>query len=683
MDGPSPAETGPEMEVTRLLKERQDRIEQLEGLLGEKERRIEELTSQLDKYRSVMHLPRFDGRSTSRGSTGRKERGWGVSSEPIHSLDDDLSKTTFQKHPKSQSSIEIIRAAILDNDFLQNLDSDQLGEIVDCMYSVDFQADCVIIREGDPGSSVYVMEEGKVEVTKQGKFLCTMGNGKVFGELAILYNCTRSATVKALTACKLWAIDRLVFHSITMQRALQKHKQYSQLLRRVPAFASLTPETLNLIADSLEEVHYDDGTYIIRQFAYGDTFFIIAKGKVHVTRSSTVDSKNEQLLNTLEAGDFFGEGALLSEDYRSSNVVVSDQGGVDCLVLERSIYMQLVNRAGKYPKHYEDLNEDNARNGDSEGLENVTLGDLSLLATLGVGGFGRVELVCIRGDATRSFALKQMKKRHIVETVQQEHIMNEKRIMSDAASDFIVRLYRTFRDDKYLYMLLEACLGGELWALLRDRNKFDEGTARFYVGCTLEALVYLHVRGIIYRDLKPENLLLDNNGYAKLVDFGFAKRIGHAKTWTFCGTAEYVAPEIILNKGHDLTADLWSLGIFIYELLTGNPPFAGPDPMKTYKQVLRGIDAIPMKKYLSRNAQHIVRKLCRDNPSERLGSSSVREVQKHKWFDGFNWEGLRKRTLKPPYVPTVAGPADVSNFDIYPADHEVPPDDTSGWEGDF
>lgn len=101
MDGPPPAETGPEMEVTRLLKDRQDRIEQLEGLLGEKERRIEELTSQLDKYRSVMHLPRFDGRSTSRGSTGRKERGWGVSSEPIPSLD-DLSNTTFQKHPKSQ-----------------------------------------------------------------------------------------------------------------------------------------------------------------------------------------------------------------------------------------------------------------------------------------------------------------------------------------------------------------------------------------------------------------------------------------------------------------------------------------------------------------------------------------------------------------------------------------------------
>ncbi|XP_010769018.1 cGMP-dependent protein kinase 1-like, partial [Notothenia coriiceps] len=178
--------------------------------------------------------------------------------------------------------------------------------------------------------------------------------------------------------------------------------------------------------------------------------------------------------------------------------------------------------------------------------------------------------VQLKSDTSRSFALKVLKKRHIMDTSQQGHILSERRIMVEAHSPFIIRLYRTFRDSKYLYMLLEACLGGELWTLLRDRGSFDDGMTRFYTGCVVEALAFLHCRGIIYRDLKPENIILDQRGYAKLVDFGFAKKVGLGKkTWTFCGTPEYVAPEIILNKGHDSSADCWSLGILVFELLSG------------------------------------------------------------------------------------------------------------------
>jgi cGMP-dependent protein kinase len=258
--------------------------------------------------------------------------------------------------------------------------------------------------------------------------------------------------------------------------------------------------------------------------------------------------------------------------------------------------------------------------------------------------------------------------------------------MIETRCDFIVRLYRTFRDNKYLYMLLEVCLGGELWALLRDRGVFDDGTTRFYVACVIEALIYLHAKGIVYRDLKPENLLLDNSGYAKLVDFGFAKSIGFGrKTWTFCGTPEYVAPEVLLNKGHDFSTDLWSLGIFTYELLTGSPPFAASDPMKTYNLILRGIDAIEFPRYITKNARHVIKRLCRESPAERLGygNNGVKDVQKHKWFEGFNWEGLKKRTLTPPYMPKVMSSTDVSNFDVYPPDIDDAPDDLSGWDRDF
>ncbi|OPJ79493.1 hypothetical protein AV530_001623 [Patagioenas fasciata monilis] len=318
---------------------------------------------------------------------------------------------------------------------------------------------------------------------------------------------------------------------------------------------------------------------------------------------------------------------------------------------------------------------------------NLKLSDFNIIDTLGVGGFGRVELVQLKSEESKTFAMKILKKRHIVDTRQQEHIRSEKQIMQSAHSDFIVRLYRTFKDSKYLYMLMEACLGGELWTILRDRGSFEDSTTRFYTACVVEAFAYLHSKGIIYRDLKPENLILDHRGYAKLVDFGFAKKIGFGKkTWTFCGTPEYVAPEIILNKGHDISADYWSLGILMYELLTGSPPFSGPDPMKTYNIILRGIDMIEFPKKIAKNAANLIKKLCRDNPSERLGNlkNGVKDIQKHKWFEGFNWEGLRKGTLTPPIIPSVASPTDTSNFDSFPEDSdEPPPDDNSGWDIDF
>lgn len=182
-----------------------------------------------------------------------------------------------------------------------------------------------------------------------------------------------------------------------------------------------------------------------------------------------------------------------------------------------------------------------------------------------MGGFGRVELVRNTRDL-RTYALKTLKKEHIVKTKQQDHVMNERNIMMNSRSNFIVRLYKTYKDKKYLYLLLEVCLGGELWSLLRERDSFEEYDVKFYSGCVIEAFSYLHSKGIAYRDLKPENLIIrlvsnlkkkeeglisilysinlifsSAHGYCKIVDFGFAKKVGLGKkTWTFCGTPEYV-----------------------------------------------------------------------------------------------------------------------------------------------
>ncbi|XP_059479856.1 cGMP-dependent protein kinase, isozyme 2 forms cD5/T2 isoform X2 [Neocloeon triangulifer] len=526
--------------------------------------------------------------------------------------------------------------------------------------------------------------EGRVEVSRDEKYLSTLAPGKVFGELAILYNCKRTATIKAATDCKLWAIDRQCFQTIMMRTGLIRQAEYTDFLKSVPIFKNLPEDTLIKISDVLEETFYNEGDYIVRQGARGDTFFIISKGKVKVTIKQQ-DTTQEKYIRTLHKGDFFGEKALQGDDLRTANIIADDAEGVSCLVIDRETFNQLISTLDEIRTRYKD--EVVERRRINEEFKEVRLQDLRIIATLGVGGFGRVELVQIMGDHNRSFALKQMKKAQIVETRQQQHIMSEKEIMGEANCDFIVKLFKTFKDQKYLYMLMESCLGGELWTILRDRGHFDDSTTRFYTACVVEAFDYLHSRNIIYRDLKPENLLLDVNGYVKLVDFGFAKKLVHGrKTWTFCGTPEYVAPEVILNRGHDISADYWSLGVLMFELLTGTPPFTGADPMKTYNIILKGIDAIEFPRNITRNATALIKKLCRDNPAERLGyqKGGISEIQKHKWFDGFNWEGLRIHTLIPPILPQVKSEIDVSNFDEYPPDAEgAPPDDVSGWDTDF
>ncbi|XP_035255540.1 cGMP-dependent protein kinase 1-like isoform X2 [Anguilla rostrata] len=667
------------------LRQRDALIDELELELDQKDELIQRLQNELDKYRSIIKPATQHVHKRSVLQEHQRSKRQAISAEPAAFDIQELSHVTLPFYSKSAQSKDLIKGAILDNDFMKNLELSQIQEIVDCMYPVEYGKDSCIIKEGDVGSLVYVMEDGKVEVTKEGMKLCTMGPGKVFGELAILYNCTRTATVKTLTNVKLWAIDRQCFQTIMMRTGLIKHSEYMEFLKSVPTFQGLPEETVSKLADVLEETHYENGEYIIRQGARGDTFFIISKGKVNVTREDW-PSEEPAYLRVLGKGEWFGEKALQGEDIRTANVIAAE--AVTCLVIDRDSFKHLIGGLDDVSnKGYEDAEAKAKYEAENAFFSSLTLVDFNIIDTLGVGGFGRVELVQLKSDESRTFAMKILKKRHIVDTRQQEHIRSEKQIMQEAHSDFIVRLYRTFKDSKYLYMLMEACLGGELWTILRDRGSFEDATTRFYTACVVEAFSYLHSKGIIYRDLKPENLILDHRGYAKLVDFGFAKKIGFGKkTWTFCGTPEYVAPEIILNKGHDISADYWSLGILMYELLTGSPPFSGPDPMKTYNIILRGIDMIEFPKKIAKNAGNLIKKLCRDNPSERLGNlkNGVKDIQKHKWFEGFNWDGLHKGTMTPPIIPNVTSSTDTSNFDSFPEDSEdPPPDDNSGWDADF
>lgn len=309
----------------------------------------------------------------------------------------------------------------------------------------------------------------------------------------------------------------------------------------------------------------------------------------------------------------------------------------------------------------------------------LRLSDFRIVRTLGTGTFARVCLVRPAGseeDSDQVYALKILRKAEVIKLKQIDHVRHERQILADVAGHpFITRLMTSFSDRDSLYMLLDYIPGGELFSYLRRHRRFPEEWAQFYAAEIVLVLEFLHEQqgGVAYRDLKPENLLLDAYGHVKLVDFGFAKRLGSkddrpVETYTLCGTPEYLAPEVIQNKGHTTAVDWWALGILVYEFLTGYPPFWHQNPIEIYKQIVERPVMFPAEPPISHNAQHLIRSLCTVDRSRRLGniSGSSARVKEHPFFDGIDWEALLHQHIQPPIQPNVRFPGDAQCFDIYP-----------------
>ena len=220
---------------------------------------------------------------------------------------------------------------------------------------------------------------------------------------------------------------------------------------------------------------------------------------------------------------------------------------------------------------------------------------------------------------------------------------------------------------------MEYIQGGELFTLLRTKRTFPIPQARFYIAHIITIFEYLHSKNIVYRDLKPENILINKNGYLKLTDFGFAKQLENEKTYTLCGTPEYLAPEIILNKGHGKAVDWWTLGILLYEMLVGIDPFSDDEPMKTYQKILKG--KINFPKTINKDAKSLIKHLLTQDTSKRFGclKSGVKDILNHRFFEGFDWKNFVYLSMPAPYLPNVKSDDDTSNFEKYPeSDGEIP-----------
>ncbi|XP_062242870.1 ribosomal protein S6 kinase alpha-2 [Platichthys flesus] len=301
-----------------------------------------------------------------------------------------------------------------------------------------------------------------------------------------------------------------------------------------------------------------------------------------------------------------------------------------------------------------------------EGSEKADPSQFQLLKVLGQGSYGKVFLVRkIRGvDRGQLYAMKVLKKATLKVRDRVRSKM-ERDILAEVNHPFIVKLHYAFQTEGKLYLILDFLRGGDLFTRLSKEVMFTEEDVKFYLAELALALDHLHSLGIIYRDLKPENILLDEEGNIKITDFGLSKEaIDHDKrAYSFCGTIEYMAPEVVNRRGHTQSADWWSFGVLMFEMLTGSLPFQGKDRKETMAFILKA--KLGMPQFLSPEVQSLLRALFKRNPANRLGAGpdGVEEIKRHRFFASIDWIKLFKRELRPPFKPTVGRPEDTFHFD--------------------
>lgn len=269
--------------------------------------------------------------------------------------------------------------------------------------------------------------------------------------------------------------------------------------------------------------------------------------------------------------------------------------------------------------------------------------------------------------------MKILKKMNIIKSKQEQHIINELNIVPFLQHPFLLEFLSLFQDEKYLYLAFEFIPGGDLFTLLKAENRFSLDKSQFYIAQVIYALEYLHSKNIVYRNLKPENILINKNGYIKLTDFELMKKI-EDRTYTLCGTPGYMAPEIILNKGYGLGVDWWAVGILLYEMICGVDPFADDSPMKIYENILEG--KIKFTSDFDDNSKSLIKHLVERDISKRYGNlkNGVEDIKNHEFFKSMNWDKLLKQEISAEFIPKIKQDNKLSYYDFYPdSDEEVEP----------
>ena len=581
---------------------------------------------------------------------------------PRGAVADDNSHKTYKKVtvPKTDDEKALIKEAISKNLLFKGMNRNDLDDFVDVFAQRRFKRGSTVIRQGDDGETFYVVQQGSLDI-----FINVGGgdtateiqvgvpyvSGTSFGELALLYGSPRAATIRTAVDedCVLWEITRTAFKGLSYHIEKNLHDDKLKNLKMVKMGEKhlgdiLSASQLESMALATQYQEFVKGDAIVREGETGDSFYMIVKGSVDVF----VESSGSTKVATLTEHKFFGEKALLGSDTRNATCIAASC--VTCLTLTREDFNLMLGNfndllSGKTQETTHTFKKHEKR----QSIKTFQMEDLEKLRTLGEGAFGKVSLVKCKTDG-KLYALKAQSKVFIVENNQQDHLMTEFQFMRELNHVLIVKCYQAFQDSRYVYFLMNLLPGGELMDLLYSKKKFPEAWTKFYGASVIAGFSCIHERKIAYRDLKPENLILDADGYCNIIDFGLAKRCDMGKTWTFCGTPDYIAPEIIRGKGHDWGVDYWSLGVFFYELTHGYPPFYANDPTNTARKIIKGVFSMPST--FSKPLIDIINKLLVEQ-SKRLGRTQggCDAIMAHSFFSGFNWDELVNRKMKVPFEP--------------------------------
>ncbi|ETO21570.1 cGMP-dependent protein kinase 2, partial [Reticulomyxa filosa] len=551
-----------------------------------------------------------------------------------------LRHVASKVYEKSSKTFKFLHRVLSRNLLFQDFNSKMIEKVVNWMYNYNKHEAWARSRN----SKIYDCESS-------------------FGEKALLYGTDRTCTIEALDNCRMWVLDVTVFTQIKEKRAKKL-----RMLQSIPPFKNCSMAQLLQIYGKLRCFNYYQGDKITTEGESVTFFQIIVSGTAEGLRFDPKKCKEivvKRFKPKRSTPSYFGDKEIEHNHTQQLTIKVTSHM-LKCYALKASDFQRIVHELDKLDSapNVATVEEDSytleeSKTESSLGFKedeiekrlgiinnnnkviplpstfvnriNCTLKDLTHLGVLGKGAFGVVSLV---EDPTtgHTYSLKKIRKNQVVDVGQQKHIQNERRILSLLDHDFCVRLYATYQDNLHVYLLMESILGGELFYLLRYNRKFEEPVARFYACCVICAFEYIHSKKLIFRDLKPENLLLSSNGYCKLIDFGFAKQ--QDESCSLCGTAEYLAPETIQSLRQEATVDWWALGVFIYEMLFGMPPFRESAHIQIFEKILTSQAEFPRRSKVSSEAQDIVCCLLKKQPRKRLGTGphGAKNVQKHPWF---------------------------------------------------
>jgi len=574
--------------------------------------------------------------------------------------------------------------------------------MVKVMWKEEVPKGTALIQQGDlQADYFYVVQSGSFQVSKtesaasaekvisSASALGTIEAGGSFGELALLYFAPRAATLTATANAVVWVTARQQFKELLMKANETEIQENLKHVSRCDCFSPLKETEKKELAAAMNEMTFSKDELVFEQGERGTQFFLLVEGEVSVVRDGKEVTK---IKATPEKAPYFGEKALLEDEPRAATIKVLSNVAKTLVVDKESFEillgsLQELTRRGKDGTGSVKPVTPVTAAAQSASFGKIKFKDLKKLGLLGCGGFGAVEMVEDLNTG-ETYALKALSKGYVVKSGMQSSVISEKNAQLLCDSPFIVKLYETFNYDQSLYFLLELALGGELYATYNKKNFWgNEKCGKFYVAGTVFAFEHLHSKKIIFRDLKPENLLLNDKGHVKLTDMGLAKVVP-GKTFTTCGTPDYFAPELIASKGHTLAVDWWTLGILTFELCSGHPPFESATPMQIYAKVQKGINKVIFPKKLKGNIEALVKGLCNASPSERLPmkKGGTQNIKTQAWFNGFNWEDCANFMMTAPHIPTVKGKKDIANFS--PNKEDMPPqipykDPKTGWDKDF